>query len=308
MGIEEALLRVPLLLPICGHAQSIAAQRAASAARGQAEPWASQHISQLWREQGLAAAWRFAIDWPPLVGRERDIALLKAVQQAIDPESLATLLLDFLPGLISAEDTDELTRWVDRSDCTAAVVIRRARELETGLPVKAPELVAGEQLQGRALAALSAERFDPLTPEGAGIEVGPLAMRRQPLVERLKAGERYGALSRRLLAQALDTLVIAGHLLDERSTYPLSAWPLAPRVGMGRAMTARGPVFHRIALAEDDSVADWRVLAPTDWHFAPDGPLAREAQLYDTHGEALGMLVAGFDPCAPWTIEEAAHA
>ena len=30
LSLEEAVLRIPLLLPICGHAQGIAAQRAAS--------------------------------------------------------------------------------------------------------------------------------------------------------------------------------------------------------------------------------------------------------------------------------------
>lgn len=309
MSLEEAVIRIPLLLPICGKAQGIAAQRAASAAREQDEPYAEEHTAQLWREQALAAAWRLAIDWPGLVGRGKEIPLLKSAQQAADPESLATELLNFLPGLITVEDLETLLGWLERSDCTAATVIRRARDLEFGVEAPhAPRLASGQELQGMALAAMAHEPFDPLSPLGAGVEVGPLAMCRHPLVEVTGNSELFGALSRRLVAQLLDTLVIAGHLLDERSTYPLSAWPLGDRVGLGRANTARGPVFHRVALDEDDRVRDWRVLAPTDWHFAADGPLVHEAGRLDGDNDMLALLVAGFDPCAPWSIREANHA
>lgn len=309
MTLEEAVIRIPLLLPICGKAQSIAAQRAASAAKNEDEPYAIEHTAQLWREQALAAAWRLAIDWPGLVGRAREIPLLKSTQQAADPESLATELLNFLPGLIAAEDTEALLDWLERSECTAATVIQRARDLEFGVDAPhAAQLASGQELQGMALAAMAHEPFDPLSPLGAGIEVGPLAMCRHPLVEEIASSELFGALSRRLVAQVLDTLVIAGHLLDERSTYPLSAWPLGDRIGLGRANTARGPVFHRVALDEDDRVRDWRVLAPTDWHFAAEGPLAHEAGRIDGDNDMLAILVMGFDPCAPWSIQEQNHA
>ncbi len=311
LGLEEALLRIPLLLPICGHAQGIAAQRAASAARNQTDPHAIEHTRQLWREQAVAAAWRLAVDWPGCVGRKRALPLFKAVQQADGPETLATQLLQFLPGLISVESMADLSAWLIDSDSTAANVVRRARELESELGFAgAPSLLAGEALKALAQTALAEADFDPLTPAGAGIDVGPLAMRRHPLVERLAACSDYGALTRRLVAQLLDTLVIAGHLLDGQSTYPVSAWNLGPGIGMGRAITARGPVFHRVELDGDGKVAAWRVLAPTDWHFAPGGPLATEAQRLAPNDDQLSLLVLGFDPCSPWSVasEEAAHA
>jgi hypothetical protein len=309
MSLEEAVIRIPLLLPICGKAQGVAAQRAASAARGEPEPFAEQHTEQLWREQALAAAWRLAIDWPGLVGRQKEIALLKAAQQAADPESLATELLDFLPALITVDDVEQLIRWLEQSDCTAAEVIRRAQGLEFGIDAPhSPRLAAGQELQGLALAAMARDPFDPQHPAGAGVEVGPLAMCRHPLIEQLWNSEVFGALSRRLVALVLDTLVIAGHLLDAQTTYPLSAWTLGGGVGLGRANTARGPVFHRVVLGDDNHVLDWRVLAPTDWHFAANGPLAHEASRLGGDSDRLALLVAGFDPCAPWSIAEASHA
>ena len=310
LSLEEAILRIPLLLPICGHAQGIAAQRAAFAARGEADPYAREHTSQLWREQGIAAGWRLAIDWPGAVDQERDIALFKAVQNADGPESLATQLLHCVPGLISIEQPEDLIRWVSESNCTVARVVRRAMELESDLGVpRVPNLAAGETLQAMAQAALAYPDFNPLKPTGAGIEVGPLAMHRHPMAALLTTSSLYGALSRRLIAQLLDTLVIAGHLLDEQSTYPISGWTLVEGVGLGRAVTARGPVFHRVVLDDNGHVKDWRVLAPTDWHFAPEGALEIEANRQPLTAEQLRLLVLGFDPCAPWSLqEEAAHA
>ena len=107
-----------------------------------------------------------------------------------------------------------------------------------------------------------------------------------------------------LIAQLLDTLVIAGHLLDEQSTYPVSAWPVQG-VGLGRAVTARGP-FHQVAV-NARAVEDWRVLAPTDWHFAPAEPW-RSRPTADHYAEQLRLLVLGFDPVLLESAGEVAHA
>ena len=81
-------------------------------------------------------------------------------------------------------------------------------------------------------------------------------------------------------------------------------------IGLGRAVTARGPVFHRVALDAEGHVEDWRVLAPTDWHFAPGGALEIEANRRPLTADQLRLLVLGFDPCAPWSLQlgETAHA
>ncbi|MEE4191435.1 MAG: hypothetical protein V2I66_07640, partial [Halieaceae bacterium] len=159
-----------------------------------------------------------------------------------------------------------------------------------------------------AQSALDATDFNPLEPAGAGIEVGPLAMQRHPMIVELTTDARYGALSRRLLAQLLDTLVIARNLRGEPSTHSVSDWTLAKGLGLGCAVTARGPVFHRVMLDNGGRVHQWRVLAPTDWHFAPGGPLEQEAGRLALDDEPLRLLVLGLDPCAPWTLEEPAHA
>src|SRR5210317_2495522 len=67
MSVSRAMAFIPTLLPICGQAQSLAAQRAVAAARGESEVNAERQ-AQPWREQAFAAAWRLTVDWPELQG------------------------------------------------------------------------------------------------------------------------------------------------------------------------------------------------------------------------------------------------
>jgi Ni,Fe-hydrogenase III large subunit len=88
----------------------------------------------------------------------------------------------------------------------------------------------------------------------------------------------------------------------------VNQWKKPDGSGLGRAQTARGPLFHRVTLNDDGiQAARWQLLAPTDWHFGSGGPIEAAA----TTAEALPLLVLSFDPCAPWRIipeREPAHA
>lgn len=308
LPVGEALIRIPTLLPICGTAQAIAGRRAANAARGVCRQEDDDTGRALYREQALAAAWRLAIDWPTFLGEERNTGLLKKVRAAASDTALATALLEFVPGLDLVNASDDLTAWIDQANCLAARLLREVRRYDA--PPHAapgPSLSDGEDLLAHVRSAFAFEDFDALAPAGAGIEVGPLAMRRHVLVERLCTHDRYGVLCRRLLAQLLDTCAIAARLRGDASEPSDNAWQEGDGIGLGRAMTARGPVFHQVVLrqGDDDQVARWRVLAPTDWHFAPGGPLDREAGALEPDAARLPMQVLGFDPCAPWKIVEA---
>lgn len=80
--------------------------------------------------------------------------------------------------------------------------------------------------------------------------------------------------------------------------------------GAGRATvaTARGPLAHELTLDADDKVAGYAITAPTDLHFAADGPVA--AWLTCLHGMAkdaaevrASRAIMAFDPCVPWVCE-----
>lgn len=84
----------------------------------------------------------------------------------------------------------------------------------------------------------------------------------------------------------------------------LSAVCRAPGVGEARVETARGQLVHCLKL-DGERVAEYRIDAPTDHLFGPQGEVAtRLRQLagmlpQDAERQAH-LLTLAFDPCVPW--------
>jgi Ni,Fe-hydrogenase I large subunit len=83
--------------------------------------------------------------------------------------------------------------------------------------------------------------------------------------------------------------------------------PLGNGEGLAAVQTARGMLLHRVRLV-DQRVADYQIVAPTEWNFHPGGALATglvgleagdDAQL---HGAAR-LAVHALDPCVGYRIE-----
>jgi Ni,Fe-hydrogenase I large subunit len=75
--------------------------------------------------------------------------------------------------------------------------------------------------------------------------------------------------------------------------------------------TARGLLVHRVRIAEG-RVADYRIVAPTEWNFHPQGALARGLVGMGA-GNAIALkrqallAVQALDPCVACSVE-IAHA
>jgi hypothetical protein len=302
--VAEALQLVPTLLPICGQAQLVAAQRAVAAALGRAvsPQQQAEQAGRLWREQALAAAWRCAVDWPDLLDEPRQLATLRDIRSATSDRALGAGLGDLVPGLDQVTCIEDLFDWIEQGNSMACRLARRAMAIVAGAG-PGLSLVSPEALAAAAARAFAREPFDPLDPEGGPCEVGPLAMARDALVPELPAATGQPVLAR-VLAQILDMRAICRALRDATpADSDGDSRSDQPGTGTGSALTARGPVWHQVRLhpAETDRVADWRVLAPTDWHFGPRGPVRRDlAGLAEP--AAMRLLIASYDPCAPWTL------
>jgi Ni,Fe-hydrogenase I large subunit len=84
----------------------------------------------------------------------------------------------------------------------------------------------------------------------------------------------------------------------------------AMKLGPGQALAwcemARGLLLHWVQLDAQGAVQDYRVVAPTEWNFHPDGALARAlAALPASDTLAASTLAAAFDPCVVCTIKRA---
>lgn len=100
-----------------------------------------------------------------------------------------------------------------------------------------------------------------------------------------------------------------GELRDWLQAHPgklgaVSADCVAIKQGLARVETARGPLVHRLSL-DDDRIAGYEIIAPTDIHFAAGGDVARwlgslKGLATDEAKRQALLLVLAFDPCVPW--------
>ena len=147
-----------------------------------------------------------------------------------------------------------------------------------------------------------------LNPIGKGLprETSPLTRSADhPLVDALKTDEGFGLVARlvaclselsRIPAQLLAIL----DTLDEGTQ--LEEQPLrGAGVGIGQIEAARGRLVHAVELM-DEKVSRYRILAPTEWNFHPEGAAARGlAHIAERGGEhctdLARLFVTAVDPC-----------
>lgn len=315
--VAQALSNIPTLLPLCGEAQAIAGARAieASQAVDVTGEVVQKRREQLLREQAKSIAWRLTVDWPELLAEPRDLQVLRRVRNAEDDAAMGDALANCVPGLLEHDHSiDALMTWVQQSSCLPARVASEAGRLAAGAPKPLLQYLTPAEALEQGLRYLDQGSFDPLGLSAEACYLGPLAMSRHPLLPQLADGASSIALDTLYLAHLLDACALIAALCQETETetetekeYAANSSAdgnaLPASIGTGWALTARGPVIHRVQL--DDSgarVLDWRVLAPTDWHFAPRGPLWKLAQTGVLDKETLRFFIVGLDPCVSWDL------
>lgn len=346
-SVEAASSMVPMLFSLCARAQAIAGVTAAEQAQGwEADP-ATQAMRHwlVVAEQTLEYLWRLLVDLPTATGeavsverlaslRQRFAELFKRIQDgrsahlpgaalaAPDKNELATLTdllaacleADVLGGAPGMWRTDAaFEQWLERGETPVA---RALRHFDTGVG-NAPQMrllsaaLAGEGMRDLATRLLAEPAFTAAPQwRGEHPETGALARRRDsPLIAALRAGGR----DPRLLRQAarLEELVDAAVLLRtipaaERSAECVGGGALTAGTGYGWVETARGLLLHALRLA-DGHVVSYRILAPTEWNFHPQGPLRSEmmgwtaANAGDLERQAR-LAVLALDPCVGFEV------
>jgi hypothetical protein len=143
------------------------------------------------------------------------------------------------------------------------------------------------------IAALAADTGFIRAPHlpGRAPETGPAARRS------VSAADPAAARAARL-AEIRDA---AARLLDTGSSADwISADGAGSHTGYAAVESPRGRLYYRLVLNQDQQLADARVLAPTEWNFHPDGPLARAligARPGPDPAAAITRRAAAFDPC-----------
>jgi hypothetical protein len=310
--VGEAAGLAGMLFPMSATAQTAAALAAVESALklelAPAQRAARRLLVGL--EAAAACAWRMGLLWPQLSAGATNAGPVQDARAAADAAADALFEDGEWSRIGGGALRPERERLRELLDAVAAALAALAPALDALAP-HAPPIAP---LQGRAwplleeadlevaAAALAADASFAARPHlsGRAVEESPRAL--------LKMTRADDGLPVWFRAQARFAAELPAALEAARSALadadPLSANLKGSGKGWGAAVSARGRIVHWIAV-ERGKVAAWRALEPTDWNFAPRGPVARAAELLDPDcdfGEAGRWVAAAFDPSAPCRI------
>jgi hypothetical protein len=165
--------------------------------------------------------------------------------------------------------------------------------------------------QARALAAaLAADETFSLYPvlDGQPMETGARA-RMGAHAGVAEAWRRGDGVSARFAARLVELAEMAWQWMSgDLAQHWAGACPVDDGIGIAWAETARGRLVHGVRLAPDGRVADYRIVAPTEWNFHPRGALAQgllgvAALDADAARRRTWLMVQALDPCVACEIE-----
>ncbi len=337
-SVEEALKLLPLMSSICSSAQAVAGVRACEAALGvEVDPRENAA-----REAVVAAEvlqnhlWFWLVTAPDLLGAVPNLVALRRVRTRMAEATVAIMGKGSwlrLGGQERTPDGGALTRALDgvEAELRAAGLVFDAQSVEqlsagTGPVAEVLRVGLAAPLRALGLTTAPTESFDAAfvadalwtlpgferMPRGrlGPMELGPLvSMADHPLVREAVAsmGRGVGA---RLVARSVETCAKFETLRQIAQDLQQPSLPTRPPRetgrGFGVAPTSRGPVLHAVDI-EQRQVVGWRVVAPTEWSFHPEGPV-REALVGLAAPDVqeatrwARWAVATLDPCVEFGV------
>ena len=335
----DAAALVPRLYAICGQAQG-AACAAALRAAGAGDDSVPAVVGWTVALEALQETlWRLLIDAPRWLSLPPQLALVAPARAAV---AQAVAALKAQPGQprpalaeaaavlgdiarqhvygcdpaawLATADAAAFDHWRDNTDTLPARALALLAATAPGLGRSDTALMPGLDDGAWASAVVPALLQDPLfaqAPTWAGrpVETGALARcRDQPLVAALIARDGHSAATR-LAARLAEAAALLRDLAtaDGDAVGWFRAWPLGASLGLSAVQTARGLLLHLVRLA-DGRIADYRIVAPTEWNFHPQGALFRgivgtAAPDDATLRSRTGLAVQALDPCVGFRVE-----
>lgn len=211
------------------------------------------------------------------------------------------------------QDAADFAHWCATTATSAARLLHAlsvSGEASVGQSTVAalPEM-ADAELIARCAAPDHADFIAHPTWGGCPRETSPFSRRADTaLIQALIAQHGRGLLPR-LAAPLLDVAMLHTEIRAERSEEGKAAPELVavmPGVGVGRIAAARGLLIHLAGVAHG-RVTNYRILAPTEWNFHPQGVVAQGLTTLENAEAATlrrraELLIMATDPCVAYDL------
>ena len=323
---ENAIQIVPMLYSVCGKAQQAASFGAISAALGN-----ELQLDNL-VERGVACEamqehlWRLLMDWPARLGlpqhKQQFVSWYGALKEISEGrENAENFLSELYPVLLGMTDAEwkqidsyaKLNEWQQSGRGLLAPVFEALdlAEIKADFSGEIKPCVFMPNWSATEVWKIYAGYLDhefTAVPqyEGAPMETGELARSRHaPLLQDI-LHKRPSRLPARLIARLADLLDSAEALTQGNNGSRIQSVSELSNAGLSLVRTARGMLLHYVRM-EEGRIAEYLIVAPTEWNFHPRGALASGLiGLKENDAERLmgtvNNYVLSLDPCVEYEI------
>lgn len=250
--------------------------------------------------------------------REPAVAIRREALESV-LGALDDLLADHVLGIapeqwLRLRTLEDLERYALDARGAAAALLelvcrRRWQTAAAAAPHYLPPLPAADL--AKRLDEPGADRFVE-APEwcGSPCETSPLGRQRGSELLTAVLGEYGPGLYARAVAAVHElaaTSLAVRDLLEGREPSPIAANRYGPGAAIAQVEAARGRLLHRVKV-ESGRVVAYRIVAPTEWNFHPEGTLPRAVAALDAAdaGELTAqadLLITLLDPCVAYSLE-----
>ena len=195
-----------------------------------------------------------------------------------------------------------LTRWAQSTSTAPARMLQALFASDIGnTPLSTRSFTASPTEAARWL---KAPDFVATTPTAEGVSQATGAFVREaehPLIRNLSSAPALLTLFAARLTELLTLTATAS------SISLVHALPTGDHEGTALVATARGTLLYQVSVNEKQRAERVRIVTPTDWNFAPDGPCRTllSALPFTDAADFAGKarwVTTGFDPCVPCNL------
>ncbi len=293
--VKEVLAILPLIFSLCAHAHVTAAKLAT----GQGEADMALVLAENAREHLL----RIMLGWRteevqkmpalPVMSLVDEMAkAIKAKDKLPIAKALENYLEEFVFGIDPADFLNmDCSQWLKNTNTQAAQYIKEIEASEwQNIGAVSPGILP--KLPRNDLINRLQEDDYCNAPDWQGIVYETGCFARQHHHSIISANGT--GLKARLLARLVELAQIPAQMLGDTI--------LSMPAGLGIVETARGRLIH-FAKIENEKIIDYKILAPTEWNFHPQG-LAAQA-LKGLNARQAKAVIEAIDPCVDFELRVA---